>query len=464
MTNLPDTEPTGWQNVKTAWRELLSGSGRGKTARKARPDELREQVIACLEGQGGEVSARNRAAQLAGQYLAFTASERLVFLQLLNNEFGVNSEEVSQAMDAVQASSDPAEKEKCQRRLRQALEPARLKLLRQFNMFQSGARFLVALRNELLDLLDEHPNLEPLERDVKELLATWFDVGFLELHKITWHSPASLLEKLGRYEAVHPLRSWLDLKSRLESDRRCFAFFHPCMEDEPLIFIEVALVSGLSGNIQQLLDDKKPALDPEEADTAIFYSISNTQRGLSGISFGSFLIKQVVDELQKEYPKLKRFATLSPIPGFRRWLDETLAAGEIPLPAQARKALRDGSGEEAEAELLRRALSTPCWYRHTPCEESVKPALQALCAYYLLNEKRHDGKRARDPVAHFHLSNGARMQRLNWLADTSAKGIASSAGMMINYLYRLDRIERFHEDYTGEGRIAASSTITSLLK
>lgn len=464
MTNHQDTEPSGWQNVKTAWREIWSGTGRGKTARKARPDELREQVIACLGGQGGEVSARNRAAQLAGQYLSFTAAERLGFLYVLNDEFGVNPEEVALAMDAVQASSDPAETEQLQRRLRRALEPARLKLLRQFNMFHSGARFLVELRTELLDLLAEHPQLKPLETDVQELLATWFDVGFLELHKITWHSPASLLEKLGRYEAVHPLRSWLDLKARLESDRRCFAFFHPCMEDDPLIFIEVALVNGLSDNIQQLLDDKNPALDPEEADTAIFYSISNTQRGLSGISFGSFLIKQVVDELQKEYPNLKRFATLSPIPGFRRWLDETWVADEVPLPPQARKALRDGAGKESETELLRRTLSNPHWVRDARCAESIRPALQALCAHYLLNEKRRDGQRARDPVAHFHLSNGARMQRLNWLADTSAKGLAQSAGMMINYLYRLDRVERFHEEYAGEGKIAASSTIAGLLK
>ncbi len=464
MKKTDETTSSGWRNLKSAWRDLFLGSGRRETSRKARPADLREQIKACLEGQGGEVSARHRAAQLASDYLEFTPKERLVFLQLLNNEFGANRGEITEAIAALHASSDPAEKEQIQRRLRHALQPARLKLLRQFNMFHSGARFLVELRRELVDLLKEHPELKPLESDIKELLASWFDVGFLELQKITWNSPAALLEKLGRYEAVHPVRSWVDLKNRLESDRRCFAFFHPCMENEPLIFIEVALVNGLSNNIQTLLDDNAPALDPDDADTAIFYSISNTQHGLAGISFGSFLIKEVVDLLQKEYPRLKQFATLSPIPGFRRWLDRQLDEKTLPLSGAAQKSLRTTTkGGDAE-ESLRKALSDPRWHRDPKKAALLKPVLLTLCAEYLLNAKRRDGKRALDPVAHFHLTNGARMQRLNWLADTSAKGMADSAGMMINYLYRLDRIERFHEDYSGEGIINASSTIRSLLK
>ncbi len=464
MSTQSPKEPSGWENLKSVWRELIRGEDREKTSRKARPAELREQITACLEGQGGEVSARQRAAQLARDYITFSSRDRLAFLKLLNDEFGADQEEIDHAVRALQSASDPSEKEKLQRHLRQALEPARLKLLRQFNMFQSGARFIVELRRELVDLLGEHPELKPLERDIKELLATWFDVGFLELQQITWHSPASLLEKLGRYEAVHPMRGWLDLKNRLESDRRCFAFFHPCMEDEPLIFIEVALVNGLADNIQHLLDDKKPPMDPDEANTAIFYSISNTQRGLNGISFGSFLIKQVVDELQRAHPKLKRFATLSPIPGFRRWLDARLDEGDLALPAYARKPLRALSDTQPAHELIRDTLSDTRWHRDEQRREAVKPALLALCANYLLNAKRRDGKQALDPVAHFHLTNGARMQRLNWLADTSTRGMADSAGMMINYLYRLDWIERFHEEYTGEGEINASSTITGLLK
>ncbi len=456
-------ETTGWDNVKTAWRELFSASGRPSPSRKAHRDELRRQIDACLEGQGGEVSARNRAAQLAGQYLDFSPEERLVFLKLLNDEYGPDLDEVEKAIGALRRVEDNADKERLLRNLRQALEPGRVRLLRQFNMFQSGARFLVALRKELLELLKDHPDLKSLESDVQQLLATWFDVGFLELQKITWNSPAALLEKLGRYEAVHPVRSWLDLKNRLESDRRCFAFFHPCMEDEPLIFIEVALTKGLAENIQTLLDEKQERVDPDDADTAIFYSISNTQRGLDGIGFGSFLIKQVVDQLQQEHPNLRHFATLSPIPGFCRWLDSQLDKEEPALPAHARKALRSLDKERPLAEILRTTLAKPRWHQDRNVAEAIRPALLALCAEYLLNAKRKDGKRALDPVAHFHLTNGARMQRLRWLADTSTKGMTKSAGMMINYLYRLERIERFHEDYSGEGKINASSTIKSLL-
>ncbi|MGH7126185.1 MAG: malonyl-CoA decarboxylase domain-containing protein, partial [Stellaceae bacterium] len=299
--------------------------------------------------------------------------------------------------------------------------------------------------------------LAGLERDLRALLASWFDIGFLELKRITWDSPAALLEKLTAYEAVHEIRSWNDLKHRLEADRRCFAFFHPRMPDEPLIFVEVALVKGIAGDIQALLDESVPVGDPREADTAIFYSISNCQRGLAGISFGNFLIKRVADDLAAELPHLKTFATLSPIPGFRAWLDARLAKeeAELVLPAEreALAALPDGKNGG-----LAGLLADASWHESGAAKEAVQAPLLRLCARYLLTEKGAQ-RRALDLVEHFHLTNGARVERLNWLADLSPKGLQQSAGLMVNYLYRLAEVEANHEAYTGEGRVAASSGV-----
>jgi malonyl-CoA decarboxylase len=261
---------------------------------------------------------------------------------------------------------------------------------------------------------------------------------------------------------VHEIRGWTDLKNRLDSDRRCYAFFHPRMPDEPLIFVEIALVTGMAGNVNLLLDENSPVEDPEAADTAIFYSISNAQKGLAGISFGDFLIKRVVDDLAGEFKSLKTFATLSPIPGFMAWLQPKLAEGDALLTEGERKALAEAAPAEGEGGLLARALALPDWHRREPLRNALKGPLMRLCAHYLVQEKR--GSRALDPVAHFHLSNGARMERLNWLGDTSEKGLRQSAGLMINYLYRLDHIEANHEAYRGEGRIACSSAIRGLAK
>jgi malonyl-CoA decarboxylase len=295
------------------------------------------------------------------------------------------------------------------------------------------------------------------------LLSTWFDIGFLDLRRITWGAPAALLEKLINYEAVHEIRSWEDMKNRLDSDRRCFAFFHPRMPDEPLIFVEVALVDGMADNVAVLLDEAAPLVDPaHNANTAIFYSISNAQRGLAGISFGGFLIKRVADLLASELPGLKTFATLSPIPGFRRWLDAKLDAGEpLLLPAEARK-LAEATKIGNDTESLRSVLNAD-WAGEPALAEALQPPLVRLCARYLVNEKGR-GDRALDPVAHFHLTNGARVERINWLGDTGERGMRASAGLMVNYLYELGRIEENHERYTGEGGVTASSAVTRLLK
>jgi len=261
---------------------------------------------------------------------------------------------------------------------------------------------------------------------------------------------------------VHEIQSWTDLRDRLDSDRRCYAFFHPRMPDEPLIFVEIALVKDMAGNVHQLLDESAPALDPQGAEAAIFYSISNTQVGLRGVSFGGFLIKRVAEMLSADFPRLRIFATLSPVPGFRRWLDERAAAKE---PAFFGRHERERLCEEADtkdphealAQLLRRGFAAEA---HPP--ESLKATLMRLCARYLVDAR--DGDRTPDPVARFHLGNGARLERLNWLADTSAQGVKQSAGLMVNYLYKLDEIEGNHEAFAREGRVVTSDAVKRLLR
>lgn len=461
------------QNLREAWREVADWGG-GLLPAAPSPhlpekdiDGLKAQMRNCLEARGGEVSARARAAHLGRIYLALEPKGRKRFLQLLATEFDIDRKAVDRAVAKLQQAGDNAEEHaKAERTLRQALQPPRLRLLTQLNALPEGFHFLVDLRTELLAWRKDDPALAALERDLLSLLISWFDVGFLELRRITWDSPASLLEKLFAYEAVHPIKDWGDLKNRLSADRRCFAFFHPRMADEPLIIVQVALVHGISDNVQTLLDESAPVLDPTEADTAIFYSISNAQEGLGGISFGNFLIKRVVDELAGEFKNLKTFATLSPIPGFRAWLDRKLSEPGTDMEAEwltpnDRKALAARTGNEPAS--LKTLLQTPDWFKKPELAKALKPALPRLCASYLAKEKREGGV-AYDRVAHFHLSNGARIERLNWLADTSENGLRQSAGMMVNYLYKLNDIEANHEAYRGEGKVMTSSAIRALLK
>jgi malonyl-CoA decarboxylase len=453
-------------NLRSAWREIAE-SARGVLAGAPRPessdadaDQLRQQMLSCLDGRGGEVTARARAADLGRTYLSLDADGREHFLQLLAGEFDVDRDEIDRCCNALLNASGADQRAAAERALRAALEPPRITLLRQFNALPEGVKFLVDRRAELIDLRQRDPLFAGLEEDLNRLLANWFDIGFLELKRITWESPAALLEKLMAYEAVHEIHGWTDLKNRLDADRRCFAFFHPRMPDEPLIFVEVALVAGMTGDVHALLDEAAPIGDPHSADTAIFYSISNCQRGLDGISFGDFLIKRVVDALATELPRLKVFATLSPVPGFRAWLERQnpAASSDLLLPAE-RSAIEALGGEAPERDLA--ALLDH--YADPRIATALRDPLIRLCARYLLHERTPSG-RALDPVAHFHLSNGARVERLNWLGDTSPKGLQQSAGIMVNYLYRLSEIEANHEAYRGEGRVAASSTIRNLLR
>jgi malonyl-CoA decarboxylase len=456
-------------NLRSAWRDIAL-SARGVLARTPRPDlssddvaRLREQMLNCLDARGGEVTARARAADLGRTYLLLDGDGRERFLRLLAGEFDVDRAEIDRYCGELARTEEPAERAAAERRLRDALEPPRIKLLRQFNALPEGVKFLVDRRAELLGLGRRDPLLHGLEDDLRRLLANWFDIGFLELKRIGWESPAALLEKLMAYEAVHEIRSWADLKNRLEIDRRCFAFFQPRMPDEPLIFVEVALVAGMAGNISALLDEQAPVGDPHAADTAIFYSISNCQQGLNGISFGDFLIKRVVDALAAELPRLKVFATLSPVPGFRAWLDRQSAATPDGLLLAAERNALEEVGEAFSERGLSALLERPDWPGDPQLAAALRDPLLRLCARYLARERAPAG-RALDSVAHFHLSNGARVERLNWLGDPSPKGLEQSAGIMVNYQYRLADIEANHEAYRGEGRVAASSAIRNLAR
>ena len=453
------------RTLKARWRDL-AGAPRMSAPlalTNGGAERLIEQMRDCLESRGGEVSARARAAALGETYLSLSPQGRERFLGLLASEFDIDHAAVAASSQRLAHARSEDEKRKIERALREALEPPRTRLLMQFNALPNGVKFLVDMRAELMVLARQDEALAALDYDLYTLLASWFDEGFLEVRRITWESPAALLEKLMVYEAVHEIRSWSDLKNRLEADRCCFAYFHPRMPDEPLIFVEVALVQGMADNVQSLLDETAPVGDPMSADTAIFYSISNCQRGLGGISFGDFLIKRVVDRLAAELPHLTRYATLSPLPGFRAWLDErTIEESDDLLTAIERRAL-EALPDASAGHRLTALLERQHWYEDDAVAQALKAPLLRLAARYLLTEKTARG-RALDGVEHFHLSNGARVERINWLGDLSPKGLQQSAGIMINYLYRSSDIEANHEAYTGDGEVKSSTAVSRLLK
>jgi len=421
---------------------------------------LREKITACLVGRGGEVSARSRAAELGRGYLILNNKGKRRFLELLATEFDIDHDAINTTLVRHQQVEDPAELQKVIQELRNLLEPPRTKLLRQFNELQEGVKFLVDLRADLIPWAKTEPALQSLDQDVYRLLVSWFDIGFLDLRRITWNTSAAILEKMIEYEAVHAISSLKDLKNRLLEDRRCYAFFHPRMLDEPLIFVEVALVNGMSDNVLELLDVEAPIGDPQKADTAIFYSISNCQAGLAGVSFGNFLIKRVVADLANNHPNLKTFSTLSPIPGLLKWA--TSAADPIELSEQETSALAIATAQKDGQTVLQDIIQSPRKHPEIDIKKDLEDVLKRLCARYLLEAKR--GQQAYDRVAHFHLCNGAQIERINWAGDLSSAGVRQSAGIMVNYLYDLARIEKNHELYTGRGEITASPAVRRLLK
>jgi malonyl-CoA decarboxylase len=391
-----------------------------------------------LLSQRGEASGAALAREVLVAYGGLDAAGRAEFFQQLVDEFSPEPEAILGAAEAYRAEPSTA----MLSALARVVEAPRQELFRRLNMAPGGTAALVEMRALLLEQIPDRPAWRAIDADLLHLFRSWFNRGFLLLERIDWHTPAVVLEKLIEYEAVHAIDGWDDLRRRLARDRRCFAFFHPALPDEPLIFVEVALVRGIADRVQPLLDRSAAIIDPADADTAVFYSISDCQPGLRGISFGNFLIKQVAAELQAELPNLKTFATLSPVQGFRAWLEATPQLEDLASELAAKL------GGEAPGTFVD--------------DQDLAARLLPLCAAYLVQARR-DGQLL-DPVARFHLRNGARLERINWAADLSPQGLAGSAGIMVNYLYRLDQVERNHEDFVNKGRVVRSRRVDALVR
>jgi malonyl-CoA decarboxylase len=427
-------------SISERGRTLLRRAGSPDTKQDA--SDLVELCEALLSGRG-EASGTAMAREVLDRYRHLDEAERLAFFATLARNFGPDRERLAQAIESwrAQPNDDDASD------LHFASESRRQELIRRLNRAPGGTSDLVAMRADLLSAMNGHKNLAALDRDVVHLLSSWFNRGFLVLRRIDWSTPANILEQIIRYEAVHEIRDWDDLRRRIDpADRRCYAFFHPALVDEPLIFVEVALTEAIPGAIAPLLAEDRALVPIDHARTAVFYSISNTQRGLGGISFGSFLIKQVVEELRRELPKLENFVTLSPVPGFVPWLKQ---ADDIPVTDEDRALLEN--------------LDKPDWFEDAELATQLRAVLEPLAAYYFLKARTAKG-RLIDSVARFHLGNGARLERIDWLGDLSPKGLRESAGIMVNYLYRLEDIEKNHEAYANQDEVAASSAVKKLLK
>jgi malonyl-CoA decarboxylase len=428
-------------SVAEQGRQLLPRSLRGT----GREDDITELANA-LSSNRGEASGVAIASELLRRYRGLGAADRLDFLKFLARTMQPDPAEVTRAAKAYIAGPETG----ALRALQRAVESPRIEFFRRLNLAPGATAEIVKLRRDLIATGD--PSLGPLDSDLRHLLASWFNRGFLMLRRIDWHTPATILDKIIAYEAVHEIQGWDDLRRRLDpDDRSCFAFFHPSLIDEPLIFVEVALMSDAPAAIDEVLEAPKNGDGPGNPTTAVFYSISNCQEGLRGISFGNFLIKQVVEDLVKERPSLRTFVTLSPVPNFADWLDAVLAGGDSG---------RLVSPEERERLAV---LSDPDWAGSEAVAEGLRPVLLRLAANYFLTEKAGDA-RPLDPVARFHLGNGARLERINWLGDTSPKGLKAAHGLMVNYRYELRDIERNHEAYANDGYVTASRQVHALLK
>ncbi len=383
--------------------------------------EMRGHLDRAVDPQSAELTARAHATAVGRLYLSSRTAVRRGLMQLLLSDYGVDRETIAEA--ARRFADDPETGDIND--LRAVVTPQRIAFLSRLTSVEGGIKFLVDLRASVIDAMESDPTLRPLADDIQRLLLIWFDLGLLEMRRITWQSPAALLEKLIAYEAVHEMRSWDDLKGRLGEGRRLYALFHPNITDEPLIFVQVAFTKGMAASVDRLIEKSEP-MGEAGFDTAIFYSISNTQPGLAGIPFGEYLIKQVVDDIRASEPRVLNFATLSPIPGLRRWLNRTFPDDVETL-----------SGDQAR--------------------------LMALAARYLTTYDAERG-RARDPVGHFHLSNGARVERVNWAADLSPRGQDQSFGIMVNYAYDLGRLDARKTDYALDGKIAAERSVRELAR
>jgi malonyl-CoA decarboxylase len=450
------------------WASLADRSRARASGDIASPLDQAKTLAEALLSERGEASGAALSRELIGRWRALSDADRAAFHRFIADGFAPDPDRLRAAARAyLEAPTNEAAA-----RLADAADPVRQELLRRMNMAPGGTAALVAMRQDVLDRLQGEPRLKPLDSDLRHLFASWFNHGFLELKRIDWQSSAAVLEKLVQYEAVHEIQGWDDLRRRVAPDRRIFGFFHPALPGEPLIFVEVALVHGLAAGVQTLLakdeDVAAAAERAREADTAIFYSISNCQRGLRGVSFGNFLIKQVVEELKAELPQLTQFATLSPMPGFRRWVEKRLearGAGALhttPAEYQAlAKAARASIGTEDSGVLLRTVLADERWWEDAGKADAVRGPLTRLAALYLTTSNAPKGPL--DPVARFHLGNGARLERINWLGNRAPRGVRESYGLMVNYRYDPATIEANHEALARDGTIVRSPEVDALL-
>jgi malonyl-CoA decarboxylase len=406
-------------------------------------------VVLCedlLSGRG-EASGVALAREILNRYSALTIGPRTAFFEALAQQFGPDRARMERAIAAWQSNPTDA----TAMEVHQAAEPRRQELFRRLNLAPGGTAALVRMREQLLDAMAHRRDLAVVDADFVHLFSSWFNRGFLVLRDIDWSTPANILEKIIKHEAVHKIRSWDDLRRRIDpEDRCCFAFFHPALNDEPLIFVEVALTDAIPDSVAPILAASREPLDANEVDTATFYSISNCQRGLGGVSFGNFLIKQVVEEVSKDNPRLKTFVTLSPVPGFASWLKrERQSASSRALTVDDLAALAN--------------LDKEGWWQIEATREPIEEPLKRAAAWYFLHAKNARGLPA-DPVARFHLGNGARLERVNFLADSSDNGMQQSYGIMVNYLYDLDDIEKNHEAYAESRSVVASNTVRKLAR
>lgn len=443
------------------WLERITNTvaDRGRELLGLREDDSKDtlsDLCRRLIAGRGEASNIALAREILQRFDAMDSEEKTGFFMTLAAEFGPDPERISEAA----AAFDP-QQPKTLEHLIDAVEPPRQELFRRLNMAPHGTASLVAMRAELLDRLRSNPQLNSIDADLKHLLASWFNRGFLRLQRIDWHSPAALLEKIMEYESVHAIDGWNDLRRRLADDRRCFGFFHPALPDEPLIFVEVALTNEVTADVGLLIDPEAPLADPYAADTAMFYSINNALRGLRGISFGNFLLKQVLSDLGTELPQLKRFVTLSPMPRFAAGLD-LLLMGEI--EEWPRERLDQTLSEFAGALAEHSSQSSPSaavydlLHDYAKHQEVLAAPLARLALLYIGAMKRTPGVCC-DPVAAFHLANGAVLERINVNADRSVKGMNQSYGVMVNYLYDPDMVVANHEAFVQDGRVAMSRTL-----
>jgi malonyl-CoA decarboxylase len=409
-----------------------------------------EDIIAlsrALMSGRGEASGVAIAQQILERWRMLSPAERQAFYTFLADGLAPDPRTVQDVARAYLSVPTPDALAALQR----AVESPRQEFFRRLNLAPGATSAIVELRRDILKLMGAFPEFRGVDADLRHLLASWFNRGFLVLRRIDWNTPAVILEKIIAYEAVHEIKGWDDLRRRLEpADRRCFAFFHPSLVDDPLIFVEVALSGEIPGAIAPVLSQPVPSGKMPAPTTAVFYSISNCQAGLRGISFGNFLIKQVVEELVRELPSLTTFVTLSPAPGFARWLRQELTgAASAMLSEQERAGLA--------------ALKGDAWISSEASEAGLKAPLLSAAARYFLSAKTDDN-RPLDPVARFHLGNGARLERINWPADRSARGVSEAHGVMVNYLYEPKEIEANHEALANEGKVVASRAVRALAR